>query len=227
MPLRPLLAQTPFEKWVIDFIGPIDPSEKHSEARFIITRVEYLTKWAEVEPTKDCTTNIATRFLYENIINRYGCPLSIVSDQWKHVVKKMIKKILQSFMITHKRSSPYHPQANGASEALKKIVGKDLTKMYDRNRMDWDIKVTRVQWEYHSSYKRTDKFNTFQLVYGIHTTVPMNFIIPKIVLHSPCSWKMTNPWCNGQNIQINQMSINKFKCITTKLSDRGRRHDMI
>lgn len=37
-------------------------------------------------------------------------------------------------MITHNKRSPYHPQANKASEALKKIIGTSVvTNMCDEN----------------------------------------------------------------------------------------------
>jgi hypothetical protein len=48
LPLQPVRALQAFEKWVVDFIGPINPTTKHSKARYIITATDYLTRWAEV-----------------------------------------------------------------------------------------------------------------------------------------------------------------------------------
>ena len=41
MPLNPKMMLQPFEKWAIDFVGPIKPQGKTC-ARYIITATEYL-----------------------------------------------------------------------------------------------------------------------------------------------------------------------------------------
>ena len=46
MSLNPQMTLQPFEKWVIDFVGPIQPQGK-TGTRYIIIVMEYLTRWAE------------------------------------------------------------------------------------------------------------------------------------------------------------------------------------
>jgi hypothetical protein len=84
MPLHPILAQVPFEKWVIDFIGPIKPPSHNGRKRYILVAIEYVTKWAEAIATKNDDADTVARFLYENIITRFGCPKELVSDRGTH-----------------------------------------------------------------------------------------------------------------------------------------------
>ena len=68
----------------IDFIGPFPIPAKRIGARYIITTVEYVTKWVEEEPVDTCSSEIATKFIYENIITRFGCPITLISNQGSH-----------------------------------------------------------------------------------------------------------------------------------------------
>jgi hypothetical protein len=80
MPLVPLLALAPFKKWGIDFVGPIYPPSKHGRKRYILVATDYATKWAEAVATKTDDAQTVAKFLYENIISRFGCPKELISD---------------------------------------------------------------------------------------------------------------------------------------------------
>ena len=80
MPLVPQVTLQPFDKWAIDFVGPINPPAKKSRARYIITATDYLTRWAEAQPVKTCSAATAAKFIFDNILSRFGCPRIIMSN---------------------------------------------------------------------------------------------------------------------------------------------------
>ena len=58
IPLNPQVTLQAFDKWAIDFVGPINPRGKRTCSRYIITTTDYLTKWAEAKLVRDCSAAI-------------------------------------------------------------------------------------------------------------------------------------------------------------------------
>jgi hypothetical protein len=99
MPLRPQVTLKVFEKWEIDFVGPINPPTKRSGARYIITGTEYLTIWEKAAPLKYCSAETTTHFLFEQLITRFGCPSLLMSDQGTHFINSTIKSMTEEFEV--------------------------------------------------------------------------------------------------------------------------------
>jgi hypothetical protein len=109
IPMRPQVTLQVFDKRAIDFVGPINPLEKRSGTRYIITVTEYLTIWVEATPVKDCSTKTTTHFLFEHVITRFGCPAILMSDQGTHFINDTIRAMTEEFEVYHHKSTPYHP----------------------------------------------------------------------------------------------------------------------
>ena len=97
MPLVPQLTLQIFDKWVVYFVGPISPVGKHIGARYIISATYYLTVWVEAAPAKDCTAATTSKFLFENVVTRFGCPKILISDQGTHFVNQLIEELIDEF----------------------------------------------------------------------------------------------------------------------------------
>ena len=109
MPLVPQVSLQAFDKWAIDFVGPMNPPAKQSRARYIITATDYLTRWAEAQPVKDYSAATAVKFIFEYILSRFGCPRILMSDQGSHFLNKTIEALTAEFQMYHQKSTAYHP----------------------------------------------------------------------------------------------------------------------
>ena len=133
-----------FDKWVVDFVGPISPVGKRIGARYIITATDYLTRWEEATQVKDCTAVIAMNILFENVVTRFEFPKILINDQGTHFVNQLIEERTKEFDIQHRRTTPYHPQANRFVEEFNKILENALTKVCNARRDVWDHKISAV-----------------------------------------------------------------------------------
>jgi hypothetical protein len=95
MPLASQLTLQVFEKWDIDFVGPIKRPRRHTRARYITNETKYLTRWIEARAVKDCSEATTTQFIFEDIIIGFGCLKILMSGQGTHFIKKTIEALTQ------------------------------------------------------------------------------------------------------------------------------------
>lgn len=136
MPLQPILARALFEKWGLDFIGPINPPTQRANAKYILVATDFVTKWTKAKLMRQCDTRSTARFLYKVIIVHFHCSLEIVSDQESSFLNQTIKYPTSEFLIQYKKSSPYYPRAYGQVESTNKILKITLTKICNVGQTD-------------------------------------------------------------------------------------------
>ena len=179
---HPVLPLEPFQKWGLDFVGPIKPKASRTGARYILVATDYATKWVEAVSLRDNKAASVARFLYKHIMTRFGCPIELVSDQGVHFLNSVIEELTNKHMIMHKKSTPYHPQANGQAKSTNKVLVRILKKIVEENRSDWADKLDSALWSFRTAYKVATGMTPFKLVYGIEAVVPMEYVVPSLRL---------------------------------------------
>eukprot|EP00253_Pinus_taeda_P009214 PITA_09214 len=107
MLLQPQVTFKPFEKWGMDFVGPINPPSKQKS--YIIVCMDYLIKWVETKAIKAAIEEKVADFLRENIFYKFGYPRELVTDQGSQFTSNLIEDLLTHHKIKHRTSTPYHP----------------------------------------------------------------------------------------------------------------------
>ncbi|GJR40363.1 reverse transcriptase domain-containing protein [Tanacetum coccineum] len=79
--LTPITSPWPFYKRGIDIAGPFPKSP--GKVMFLIVAIDYFTKWIKAKPVVTITGNQVKKFVWDNIVCRFGLPREIVSDNGK------------------------------------------------------------------------------------------------------------------------------------------------
>ncbi len=81
--------------------------------KYILIATDYATKWVEARILKTNIATIISIFLYECISTKFGCPLTIVTNQGVHFINDAIKYLTNHFLMKYVNSTTYYLQGNG------------------------------------------------------------------------------------------------------------------
>jgi len=141
-PLQSLpLVSEPFAQVAIDIIGPL-PVCKESGNRFILTVLDLCSHYPEAIPLKQHTAAEVAQAL-GTVFSCFGFPQEILSDQGSDFMSEVMQIFLSDFPIHHIRTSPYHPQSNGACERFNGTLKSMIRSFLDRFPDSWD---TALPW---------------------------------------------------------------------------------
>ena len=128
---------------------------------YIVVATEFLTKWTDAKAVKTDTVVYAATFMYENIILRFGCPKILVSDMGLHFLNELFEEMTTKFRINQRKTTPYHPQTNGQTEPVNKVLVIILRKIILDSKRDRDVKLTATLWAYKTTFKVTTRATPF------------------------------------------------------------------
>ncbi|GKC78538.1 reverse transcriptase domain-containing protein [Tanacetum coccineum] len=122
--LTPITSPWPFYKWGIDIAGPFP--EGPGKVKFLIVAMDYFTKWIEAKPVATITGAQIKKFVWDNVVCRFGLPGEIVSDNGKQFRDNPFKDWCEKLSIRQCFASVKHPQTNGLVERANRSLGEGI-----------------------------------------------------------------------------------------------------
>ncbi|GJR97251.1 reverse transcriptase domain-containing protein [Tanacetum coccineum] len=143
-PLTPITAPWPFYKWGIDIAGPFP--EGPGKVKFLIVAMDYFTKWIEAKAVATITGNQVKKFVWDNIVCRFGLPGEIISDNGKQFSDNPFKDWCDKLNITQRFASVKHPQSNGLVERANRSLGEGIKARLGEGNKNWLEELPHVLW---------------------------------------------------------------------------------
>ena len=164
----------PLDRLSTDILGPLPETPRGN--KYILTATDHFTNWVEIIPISDLTAVTTARVLLNEVISRYGCPDTILSDQGRNYESKIFQELCNLLEIKKKRTTPRHPQCNGKTERFNRTLLKMIKSYIKDDRTDWDLYLGCLGAAYRSSIHESTGISPNLLMLGREVRIPTEII---------------------------------------------------
>ena len=165
----------------MEIIGEIVPhsSKQH---RYILTAIDYFTKWVEAIPLKTANSENIIEFIDQFIITRFGLPTALMFDNASYFSGNAMTEFALKRGFKLKYSANYYPQGNGLAESTNKNLIRIIKRTVDQNQKNWHKALVNALWADKITKKASIRTSPFNLVYGREAVLPTHLLIPSLSL---------------------------------------------
>ena len=163
-----------FAQVAIDIIGPL-PVCKEFGNRYIFTILDLCTHYPEAVPLKQHTAANVAQAL-GTVFSRFGFPQEILLDQGSDFMSELMQVFLNDIAVNHIRTSPCHPQTNGACERFNGTLKTMLRSLTEQFPDSSDTVLPWVLFAYREVLVETLGCSPFELMFGRSVPGPLSLV---------------------------------------------------
>lgn len=162
----------PFFMVGCDAVGPMDETSRGN--KYILTGVDYLTRWPVAMAVSDITEQTTIKFYYQCIVVPHGVPNYIHTDRGSNFISYFTKSFLQQLGCRSICTTAFRPQANGLCERLNQTLCRTIAKLArDKNeRHEWDRYLNQALLVLRTLVNSSTGYSPSQLLMGYQMITP-------------------------------------------------------
>ena len=176
--LNPLSSLWPFTQWGLDIVGLFPKAT--GNRRWLLVSTDYFTKWVETESLANIMDMDAKRFIWKNIVTRFGIPFTLISNNGLLFNSNAFMRYCCDLGITNRYSTLTYPQGNGYAKVVNKVIMSGLKKRLDDAKGRWVEELPHVRWTYRTTPRRSTGEMPFSMTYGAEIVIPLETGFPTL-----------------------------------------------
>ena len=133
----------------IDIVRPFPKAP--GKVKFLIVTVDYFTKWIEAEPIACINEKQVIKFVWKNIMIRFGIPRVLISDNGLQFAENPFRDWCKEEGIEHRFTFVAHPQANEKIEVSNRTLVQGIKKWLVKAKGNWVDELPEVLWSYRTT----------------------------------------------------------------------------
>ena len=122
----------------------------------------------------------ARRFVWKNIVTRFGIPHTLISDNEFQFNSKAFRKYCCDLGIKNRYSIPAYLQRNEQAEAVNKVIVNELKKRLDKAKGRWVKELPHILWTYRTTPHSSTRETPFSMTYGVEAMIPLETGFPTL-----------------------------------------------
>ena len=119
--------------------------------RWLLVDIDYFTKWVEAEPLSNIRDVNIKRFVWKNIVTRFGIPHILVSDNGFQFDSKTFRRYCCELGIKNRYLTLTYPQGNGQAKTVNNVIVNGLKKRLDGSKGKWVEELPHVLWTFRTT----------------------------------------------------------------------------
>ncbi|XP_067263779.1 uncharacterized protein [Chanodichthys erythropterus] len=163
----------PFEHIILDCVGPLPKSKAGNQ--FLLTIMCSATRFPEAVPLRKITAPVVIKALLK-FFSTFGLPKVVQTDQGTNFLSNVFRQVLKTLGITHRISSAYHPESQGAIERFHQTLKSMLRKYCLSSGKEWDEGVPLVLFAVREATQESLGFSPADLVFGHTVRGPLKVV---------------------------------------------------
>ncbi|GJT83764.1 reverse transcriptase domain-containing protein [Tanacetum coccineum] len=148
------------------------------KVKFLIVAMDYFTKWIEAKAVATISGSQVKKFVWDNIVCRFGLPGEIISDNGKQFSDDPLKDWCEKLNIVQRFASVKHPQYNGLVERANRSLGEGIKARLGKENKNWQEELPHVLWAHRTMIMSSNDDTPFSLTYGTEAVIPAEIGMP-------------------------------------------------